>query len=93
MATENQLRKELVETARSFLGVKQGSKKHKEIIDIFNKVRPDGWAMTYSAPWCATFVSAMGIKEFGIKKAEMESDYRLEYKVYIHSFLLINLFS
>lgn len=71
MATENQLRKELVETARSFLGVKQGSKKHKEIIDIFNKVRPDGWAMTYSAYWCATFASAMGIKEFGIKKAEM----------------------
>lgn len=71
MATENQLRKELVETARSFLGVKQGSKKHKEIIDIFNKVRPDGWAMTYSALWCATFASAMGIKEFGIKKAEM----------------------
>lgn len=71
MSTEAQLRKEYVETARSFLGVKQGSMKHKKIIVLFNTVRPDGWSMTYTAPWCATFASAMGIKAFGSKNAEM----------------------
>lgn len=71
MSTEKQLRKELVETARSYLGVKQGSAKHKQIIDLFNTVKPDGWSMTYTAFWCATFASAMGIKAFGAKKAEM----------------------
>lgn len=71
MATEAQLRKKYVETAASYMGVKQWSKKHKEIIDIFNTVKPDGWSMTYSAFWCATFASAMGIKAFGKSKAEM----------------------
>lgn len=71
MATEAQLRKEYVETAKAFMGVKQGSAKHKTIIDIFNTVKPDGWSMTYSAFWCATFASAMAIKAFGQHKAEM----------------------
>ena len=71
MATEAQLRKEYVDTALAYLGVKQWSKKHKEIIDIFNTVKPDGWSMTYNAFWCATFASAMGIKAFGKSKAEM----------------------
>ena len=71
MATEAQLRKEYVDTALAYLGVKQWSKKHKEIVDIFNTVKPDGWSMTYNAFWCATFASAMGIKAFGKSKAEM----------------------
>ena len=70
MATERELRNELVSTAESYLGTKQGSAKHKAIIDIFNQVKPDGWAMTYSAYWCAAFASAMAIKAFGIDKAK-----------------------
>ena len=45
MATEKELRNELVNDAKSFLGAKQGSAKHKAIINTFNKVKPDGWAM------------------------------------------------
>ena len=71
MATEAQLRKQYVDTALAYLGAKQWSKKHKDIIDTFNTVKPDGWAMTYNAFWCATFASAMGIKAFGKSKAEM----------------------
>ena len=70
MATEQELRNELVSTAAYYLGTKQGSAQHKNIIDIFNQVKPDGWAMTYSAYWCAAFASACAIEAFGISKAE-----------------------
>ena len=70
MATEKQLRKKLVATAESYLGARRGSAKHKEIINIFNKVKPDGWAMNYSAPWCAAFASGCAIETFGTSKAK-----------------------
>ena len=70
MATEQELRNELVSTAAHYLGVKQGSAQHKDIINIFNQVKPDGWAMTYSAYWCAAFASACAIKAFGIDQAK-----------------------
>lgn len=69
MATEKDLRNKIVEAASSYVGVNEGEKKHHEIIDIFNKVKPDGWAMIYSAAWCAAFASAMAIKAFGTSKA------------------------
>ena len=70
MATEQELRNKLVSTAAYYLGTKQGSAQHKAIIDIFNQVKPDGWAMTYSAYWCAAFASACAIKAFGISQAK-----------------------
>ena len=70
MATEKELRNELVNDAKSFLGAKQGSAKHKAIINTFNKVKPDGWAMTYSAAWCAAFASGIAIDTFGVNKAK-----------------------
>ena len=39
MATRGQMRTGLVETAQSYMGVKQGSKKHKALIDLFNQLR------------------------------------------------------
>ena len=70
MATTTELRNKLVSTAAYYLGAKQGSAQHKAIIDIFNQVKPDGWAMTYSAYWCAAFASACAIKAFGISQAK-----------------------
>ena len=70
MATANELRNELIKDAESFLGAKQGSAKHKDLINIFNKIKPDGWAMTYSAPWCAAAASAFAIDTFGVDKAK-----------------------
>ena len=67
--TGDQLRSEMVKTAKSYLGAKQGSAKHKQIVDTFNRVIPDGWAMTYTAPWCACFASAIAIKTLGVSKA------------------------
>lgn len=69
MATANELRNELIKDAESFLGAEQGSAKHKDLVNIFNKVKPDGWAMTYSAPWCADAASAFAIYTFGVEKA------------------------
>ena len=70
MATEKELRNKLVSTAAYYLGTKQNDAQHKAIIDIFNQVKPDGWAMTYSAYWCAAFASACAIKAFGIDQAK-----------------------
>lgn len=63
--SEKSLRAKVVDTARNYLGAKQGSAKHKKIVDTFNTVKPDGWAMTYTAPWCATFASAIAILAVG----------------------------
>ena len=63
-------RNEYVKTAQKYMGAGQGSKLHHQIIDTFNKVKPDGWAMTYSAPWCAASVSAWAIECFGVSDAK-----------------------
>ena len=67
---EKRQRTKIVNTAKSYLGAKQGSPKHKRIINIFNTVKPDGWAMTYTAYWCAASVSAWAIETFGKDKAK-----------------------
>ena len=63
-------RAKIIDKARSYLGAKQGGGKHKHIVNLFNEVKPDGWAMTYSAYWCATFASAIAIEVFGKEKAK-----------------------
>lgn len=67
---EKEARKKAVTTAQAYKDVKQGSSKHKKIVDTFNKVKPDGWAMTYTAAWCATFASADAILAFGTTYAK-----------------------
>ena len=67
--TEKQLREKAVEVARSYLGAKQGSAEHKEIVDTFNKIKPDGGAMNYTGAWCAVFASADAILAFGEENA------------------------
>lgn len=66
----NAAQKEYLRIARRYKGARIGSKKHKELVDQFNRVKPDGWAMTYTAPWCATAASAWAIEAFGIKLAK-----------------------
>ena len=53
----------IIEKARSFLGVTEGSARHREIIDRYNakKPLPRGYAVKYTDAWCATFVSAIAI--------------------------------
>jgi LysM repeat protein len=70
MATEKELRNDLIRTAKSYMGARRGSAEHKQLIKTFNRVEPDGWAMTYSAPWCAAAASAFAIDTFGVEKAK-----------------------
>lgn len=51
-------------TAAKWLGVREGSNEHRNILDIYNRIRPlpRGYVMTGSAPWCAAFVSAAAEK-------------------------------
>ncbi len=49
----------LIETARSYLGVADGSTAHRAIVDKYNSIRPlpRGYRVTYTDAWCAVFVS------------------------------------
>lgn len=53
-----------VAQAEKWLGVKEGSKTHKEMIEIYNKHRPlaHGYEMGVNDAWCVMFVSAVSIK-------------------------------
>ena len=68
--TEAELRAKVINTAKKYIGEKEGGQLHKEIIDIFNTVKPDGAKMTYSAPWCAAFSSGIEIEALGKTKAK-----------------------
>lgn len=51
-------------TAARWLGTKEGSREHKEILKIYNSIRPlpRGYAVTDRDPWCAAFVSAAAVR-------------------------------
>lgn len=51
--SSNVLGRQVAKTALSYEGAKQGSKKHKELVDTFNKVHPNGQTASYSDAWCA----------------------------------------
>ena len=43
----------VVDIAFKYLGASQGSAKQKELIKIFNSVKPQGYTAHYTDPWCA----------------------------------------
>lgn len=49
--------------ARAWLGRNEADGSFREIIDVYNAHRPAGsYKMTYADPWCAAFVSAVGME-------------------------------
>lgn len=58
--TEEKLRQQLVDQAKSWLGRKEADGTHRVIVDVYNSITPlpRGYRVSYSDPWCATFVSA-----------------------------------
>lgn len=56
--------KQIVERAKSWEGVKEGSKTHKEIVAVYNshKPRARGYKLKTSDPWCAGYASACAIE-------------------------------
>lgn len=61
------------EYALQFVGVRQGSTKHKKIVDTYNTIKPlpRGYRVKYTDNWCATFVSFVLFK-IGCKKKVFE---------------------
>lgn len=60
--TENELRAAVVAQARSWLGCNEYDGSHRQIIDLYNRYRrPGDYCMTYTDPWCAADVSAVGM--------------------------------
>lgn len=55
-------REQMVALALKYKGAVQGSAKHKDLVDTFNKVKPHGQKMTYTWAWCACTVTAWLIK-------------------------------
>lgn len=62
--TENELRQKVVSTALAWLGTREYSAKHQEMLDIYNAQRPlpRGTRMLASWPWCAAFVSTVSLQ-------------------------------
>lgn len=58
---EQEVRQIVVATANAYIGIKEGSERHKEIIDCYNSIKPlpVGYKVTIRDHWCAAFVSAM----------------------------------
>ena len=50
-----------VAIALSYLGTVRGDKNHREIIRIYNSVKPHGYTMRLTDPWCAAFWTACQI--------------------------------
>lgn len=67
---EQELRNKVCAVARSHIGRREADGSHRAIIDSYNRIRPlpRGYALSYTDPWCAAFVSAVGA-EAGAEKA------------------------
>ena len=62
--TETEIRQKVVTTAKKYLGCKESDGSHRQFIDRYNSFQllPRNHKMTYTAAWCATFVSAIAIE-------------------------------
>lgn len=60
--TQAQLRQKIAEKALGLVGLKEANGSFRPIIDAYNAIRPlpRGYRMSYTDPWCAAFVSALG---------------------------------
>lgn len=59
--TADELRREVIRQAESWLGRNEADMSHREIVDIYNSIvpLPRGYRVSYNDYWCATFVSAV----------------------------------
>lgn len=62
--TEKELRQKVVSTAEAWLGTRENTAKHLEMLAIYNAQRPlpRGWKMKVTDFWCAAFVSTVSLQ-------------------------------
>lgn len=51
----------VLNNAKSYIGMKQGDKRHKDMVEKYNAVRPlpVGYSVKFTDDWCAVFVTAI----------------------------------
>ena len=54
--------KDYLDTGKKYLGTKEGTSKHRKIVDIFNSSKLKTFPISYSDAWCSAFISAMAIE-------------------------------
>lgn len=54
--------KEYLDTGKKYLGAKEGSSKHRKIVDMFNSCKLKTFPISYSDAWCSAFISAIAIE-------------------------------
>lgn len=54
--------KEYLDIGKKYLGAKEGSSKHRKIVDMFNSCKLKTFPISYSDAWCSAFISAMAIE-------------------------------
>lgn len=61
--TELELRRECALSAARWLGTREGSDGHRELLAVYNGIRPlpRGYQIRESDPWCAAFASAAAV--------------------------------
>lgn len=61
---EQQLRQKVVEIAKDYVGVKEGTAAHRKIVDLYNSHKPlaRGYPLKYTDAWCSGFASAVAIQ-------------------------------
>ena len=61
---EKAARLQIVETAQTYLGLREADGSHGAVIDLYNSHTPlaQGYEVQYTDDWCSTFVSAMAIQ-------------------------------
>lgn len=59
--TESELRARVAREAAGWLGVKEGSARHREIVALYNGIEPlpVGYRLKETDPWCAAWISAV----------------------------------
>ena len=55
-------REQTVALFKQYDGAGQGSARHRDLVDTFNRVKPHGEVGNYSCPWCAITTTAILIK-------------------------------
>ncbi len=59
--TESELRSRVAREAAGWLGVKEGSVRHRALVDFYNRLDPlpAGYRLKETDPWCAAWVSVV----------------------------------
>lgn len=54
--------KDYLDTCKKYLGAREGTAKHRKIVDMFNSSKLKTFPISYDDAWCSAFISAMAIE-------------------------------